>query len=267
MKLTRKILPAIAMLVISAVMLSTASYAWFAMNSTATAEGMQVKVQSNSVFLYIGNATQNISDIQSGKQVKVTAAATTSTDFMVFPSAYKKTETPVKNASETDLGLGTDSIKGTAIGTASNWYTAEATAVDSSGAKENSGKALTDFEDYVVKYSFNLTLAVGSNPVAAEQLTVNYNPTIKTDTTATGSDTAAAVRVIVVCGDKFEEFSGVTSKTGTVKLNANQITSDAATQVDVYVYYDGNDSSVYTNNIANLEGVNFTLDFNIGTTT
>ena len=39
-KSTRKLIPAFAMLLISAVMLSTASYAWFATNNTVRASGM-----------------------------------------------------------------------------------------------------------------------------------------------------------------------------------------------------------------------------------
>lgn len=42
MKNTRKLIPALAMLLVSAVMMSTASFAWFTMNSTVEATGMQV---------------------------------------------------------------------------------------------------------------------------------------------------------------------------------------------------------------------------------
>ena len=42
MKKMRKLLPAIAMLLVSAVMMSTASFAWFTMNSEVQATGMQV---------------------------------------------------------------------------------------------------------------------------------------------------------------------------------------------------------------------------------
>ena len=46
MKLSRKLVPAIAMLLVSAVMLSTASFAWFSMNTTVNATGMQVQAQA-----------------------------------------------------------------------------------------------------------------------------------------------------------------------------------------------------------------------------
>lgn len=42
MKFTRKLIPALAMLVVSATMMSTASFAWFSMNSRVSATGMSV---------------------------------------------------------------------------------------------------------------------------------------------------------------------------------------------------------------------------------
>ena len=43
MKLSRKLIPAFAMLLVSAIMLTTASYAWFSINDSVTAEGMNVR--------------------------------------------------------------------------------------------------------------------------------------------------------------------------------------------------------------------------------
>ena len=51
MKKMRRLIPAIAMLLVSAVMLSTASFAWFTMNETATATGMQVQAKASGNLL------------------------------------------------------------------------------------------------------------------------------------------------------------------------------------------------------------------------
>lgn len=51
MKATKKIIPALVMLLVSAVLLSTASYAWFSMNTTVTATGMQVTVKAPTSLL------------------------------------------------------------------------------------------------------------------------------------------------------------------------------------------------------------------------
>lgn len=46
MKKMRKLIPAFAMLLVSAIMMSTASFAWFTMNEEVTATGMQVQAQA-----------------------------------------------------------------------------------------------------------------------------------------------------------------------------------------------------------------------------
>ena len=51
MKLTRKLIPAFAMLLLSAVLLSTASFAWFTSNATVTANGMKVQATTAANLL------------------------------------------------------------------------------------------------------------------------------------------------------------------------------------------------------------------------
>lgn len=58
MKTTRKLIPAIAMLIVSAVMLTTASYAWFTSNTQAQATNMVVQAQASG-GLAIASYTAN----------------------------------------------------------------------------------------------------------------------------------------------------------------------------------------------------------------
>lgn len=53
MKKMRKLIPAFSMLLVAAIMLSTASYAWFTMSTKATAEGMKVKATASSSLLIV----------------------------------------------------------------------------------------------------------------------------------------------------------------------------------------------------------------------
>lgn len=55
---SKKITAALAMLLISAVLLSTASYAWFAMNTRVSADGLTVGAYSDSLFLQIKTADE-----------------------------------------------------------------------------------------------------------------------------------------------------------------------------------------------------------------
>lgn len=53
MKLSRRLIPAIAMLMVSAVLMSTASFAWFSMNTKVTATGLSLTVEAPTASLLI----------------------------------------------------------------------------------------------------------------------------------------------------------------------------------------------------------------------
>ena len=55
MKLTKKLIPALGMLVLSACMLVTSTFAWFSMNENVKATGMEVKAKGDQIFLQIVN--------------------------------------------------------------------------------------------------------------------------------------------------------------------------------------------------------------------
>ena len=50
MKLTKKLIPAIGMLMLSAVMLVTSSFAWFSMNENVSVTGMSVTAKGDQVY-------------------------------------------------------------------------------------------------------------------------------------------------------------------------------------------------------------------------
>ena len=270
----KKLIPALAMLLVAAVLMGTSTFAWFSMNTEVTATGMEITVNSDSVYLLIdtkeaydtretASAGTGLSGIQDNAASHL-AVTLTGEDNNLFPSAWKQASTPVTDTSSTALGLtdttGTSGV-GSDIADPTNWYKATAATVTAAAAEADSGANLTAFTNYVQVYNYKLTLAVGSNPVAVERLKVNYTASM-TNVKSGSAETFAAVRTLVVVGDNFEEFSGA-SGSGTVGLNAAQLTDQAAIDVTVYVYYDGNDSSVYTNNIANLEGAVINLEFTV----
>ena len=67
MKKMRRLIPAIAMLLVSAVMLSTASFAWFTMSTHATAGGMKVQATASSSLLIAGANTEEAFLTASGE--------------------------------------------------------------------------------------------------------------------------------------------------------------------------------------------------------
>ena len=65
MKKMRKLVPAFAMLMVAAIMMSTASFAWFTMNDQVTASGMQVQAKaSGNLLISKAPMAANASDIK-----------------------------------------------------------------------------------------------------------------------------------------------------------------------------------------------------------
>lgn len=56
MKKFRKLIPALCMLLVSALFVGTSTYAWFSMNKTVTAANMQIKAQVNTQLMIKGSA-------------------------------------------------------------------------------------------------------------------------------------------------------------------------------------------------------------------
>ena len=103
MKKMRRLIPAIAMLLVSAVMLSTASFAWFTMNDNATATGMQVQAKAS------GNLLINTQGLTA---------------------ADNKIEVEVSNPGKVSLTPITY-VEGTNMATTEHWqYATEATKID-----------------------------------------------------------------------------------------------------------------------------------------
>ena len=72
MKQRKRVLMSLAMLLVSAIMLSSASYAWFSMNTEVEVEGIQFEAYSDSLFLEISENNQTFSPdnltIDNGKK-------------------------------------------------------------------------------------------------------------------------------------------------------------------------------------------------------
>ncbi len=244
MKNAKKIIPALAMLLVSAVMLSTASFAWFAMSSEATANGMNVVIKSNSRYLLIAESEEKLKEdnyAQNSSNGTKDSTLNGGTDG-ILPVAHE------------------ENLAAAGVGTVSNWYTMTAENSGTSQGADNSKKSLTGDElaNHVVKYTYYLGMAPGSS--AGKDLKISGDISITATAGQGGAKTNVnPVRVIVVCDNKITELdvnssdSAHQSKDETTVLaeNVGVVGSEGftATKVDVYIYYDGNDSNLYTNNM------------------
>lgn len=259
----KTILPALAMLIVAAVMLSTASYAWFAMNPTVEANGMQVNVKSESEFLLI----KNIGSVDGTVEASVfTSADTTATGspFVAVDALYPAAHEAItvaqnfKDAANWFTGEGTSATNGTLVE-----KELLSTKVD---AHNNDG-----LRDYVMRYKYGVILSPGSAP--ADGLWVTELAI--TDTNNGDSATNLAPVKVVVTSDShesaYEEFAySATAQKGSVDLtgpgetSANKVTDGAVVYIYVYIYYDGENDAVTSANLANLAGA--TVTFKLTTT-
>lgn len=237
MKKFRKLVPALCMLLISAVLLGTSTFAWFSMNTTVTATGMQVTAKTNHTYLLISD-TNDKNTLQTNP-----TAANRKVDFAMGTASELA---PSAHDTFGATGASTDAA------TVGKWYSAQGKTPDKTDMKDDTKTALTGFDGYVLTKSVYITVTKDSK--IATNLKVSA--TITNNTTATD---IAPLKVLVVCGDKYVELApdALTSTT----VLADEIKSDALTKVDIYIYYDGNHANVTTNNSANLGGAKVELTF------
>ncbi len=228
MKKFKKLIPAFCLLLVSAVLMGTSTFAWFSMNKTVKATGMTITAKSDSVFLVINEGSTFTKD---GTAKEVTSAAAEKELYPVMP------KTPFTNASAA-----------TDVSTATNWQFAYSDDINVS----KSPSSLTyypctteNWGNYVASETFSLGLNENSSLTESDKEITIKSITLPTDT---------GIKVIVVCGEKVALAAGDSlgvkaTKTGVV--------------VTVYYYIDGEDGNVYTTNTANLTGsvaIEFTVE-------
>ena len=285
MKNMRKLIPAIAMLLVSAVMMSTASFAWFTQASAADISGMQVKAVADG-----------------GLAIAAGVDATT----LPQGTDYKSRVTPkyVDGAGTITDGIASATLK-PATHSGSKWFTAVGTQVDNFA---HSG-AYTEVTGTTHGNYMHTTLYVKSLSTTAVDLQVaNIAVTLPSGASATTSELNKAIRVALcvngsswyyfaptrVDGDKTAdanpfmysngsapvEYTLVDTAThNTSTLTAGKLATSSQTnvnildnlayegvaKVDVYIYYEGEDFnciSAYalsTNSLAGLQ-INFTAN-------
>lgn len=229
---------AIAMVLVAAVALGSATFAWFVSNNTVSAKTTGVKAQSNTAFMSI-----------EYEKSAVGSKTTNSVDWTDLAVALYPAE----------VQAGDDG--------APKFVTAYGTSTDN-GARNgeyipvgDATKAVTDH--YAIGEASNYKISS-----AGVDLT---NLKIDSVEVSTGADKGlkSAIRVLVVGPDSWQVWGpGADAKTG-MKLQkaggtalAATVAKDKDTQLSVYVYYDGNDEAVNTANLNKiLESVGVTIHF------
>lgn len=226
MKATRKLIPALAMLLVSAVMMSTASFAWFSMNKDVDVTGMNIVAKSDNAFLVISTGSVSGEDML---KVNAISANTSTTDVELFPVMAATTLTSA------------------IVATPNSWQYAVAATRDASAKNAETYKACTDLTDYVASETFT----VGLNKASKDEVTG-----LKVKAVSLPADTG--ICVVIVCGTTIYHYkANVTSGTDVIAATVSKTTPAVIT---VYYYIDGENTNVYSDNISALHGsVNLTF--------
>ena len=223
MKLSRRLIPAFAMLLVSAVLMSTASYAWFSMRGEVTATGMQVNAVSNSIYLEIKGA--NDQDYGATGNANVNEA--------LFPVAHIDWDN-VADIEEFN----------------NNWYYKFSDNAGSSAATQNATTHyINAFDGYVATTTYQVRLHTGSADKAYDLYVSNV--TIPEN---------SGITVVIAGAQGFVELKQSADIQFDVNnVLSDEVTSEAQA-IKVYIYIDGNHEKVYSDNIAALTGaVSFEL--------
>lgn len=233
---------AIAMVLVAAVALGSATFAWFVSNNEVTAKTTGVKAQSNTAFMSI--EYKNTAVGSKTTQSKTWAIDTENNATALYPS---------------EVQAGDDG--------APKFVTAYGTATDNGDKKGDyisvgdATKAVTD--QYAIGEANNYSISS-----AGVDLT---NLKIDRVEVSTGADKGlkSAIRVLVVGPDSWQVWGPGTDAEAGLKLQkaggaalAATVAKDKDTQLSVYVYYDGNDAAVNTANLAKIQdSVGVTISF------
>lgn len=237
MKKTKVIIPALGILLLSTAASVTGTVAWFATNQTVTATGMKITAKTDAAFMLIkaGNIA-TAAEIQADKAISANAL---NGSAQLYPAAHE-------TVANREAAL-----------TPANWYYMFSNDPEVATGVETTKQSLTSFTDYVLVNEFSITVADGSSSVN------NIKISSCKITTTTDNVQEDAVKVLVAGVTKVEEFSDTSAAgaAGTQVLHSGTVTYNDVAHFSVFIYWDGNDDKVFTNNSQHLLETSVELKF------
>lgn len=299
MKKLLKLIPAIILLVISILLSTTATFAWFSMNTRVSATGMQIQAEVPAQLLIKGSATA--AEYKSNVDFTLSADSaqyTTNTLFSVPPVAYRSStsSTSVPSTFYKLTTLAHVNVKTNGYlrdiydetGSAIINYTDFTKVYLDDAHTIPAFRVATAHEDYLMD-TFSLKYAgeyVDSYNDVKVDITVTTSATV-TDGTVASDLTLAdispiyqAVHIVFVQGaDAYEvdlgsavidtADSSVSGTTATVVLKVADVPLKSFTESNqeyaytMYIYYDGEDAQCINDNAINMASLNFNMTFDL----
>lgn len=258
--LKKQLAAAIAMVCVAAVALGSSTYAWFVSNNSVKATTSTISAQSNAAFMYIRDKDE--------ESTNLTADTSSVTSTALYPAHWVTAKEG--NYANADIG---------------KFYTAYGTTASDGTMAENTLKIVEANADSATKgsptdavtaqYAVKNTFFIGSKGTELSNLVVtaadlkNENGT---NSTSENADLDNALRILVTCGDNWvlcDKNSILASNEGNTTHKLADKVSSTETEVNIYVFYDGDDTEVNTNNLPDLKKAskNITVQFDATATT
>lgn len=246
---------AIAMVLVAAVALGSATFAWFVTNNKVDATTSTISAQSNAAFMYIREKTTDGQD-------STTATST------VLSAVDNKALYPAHWALATESGTDKN------YATAGSFYTAFGTDANNGAMKGKSISVGTPDEAVDGQYAVKNTFRIGSKGSTLKDLVVESASL----GTAGNTQFDKSLRVLVkhgdnwvLCGykDQGNPFTilGASSDNNLIALKVDGSDEAKEVVVDMYIFYDGDEAeAIKTNNLSNLKNAAKAITVNFSAT-
>lgn len=267
MKKFRKLIPALCMLLVSALFVGTSTYAWFSMNKEVTATNMSVTATADNPYLQIklvseaetAYATTKAADPASAENLKLTVPLNLKNNHVTYLTAEGEEATNVVDAT-----------------TAASVTWGYATSNDPAASKNTDGALkptiITDASTgYYLKDEFNVRVV--PNSAEGKNLKVKLTGTGTLSSITKGNnDIWETLRILVIAEDgKYVVLKA--NATGNA-LEIDKSSNDGvlvdslpqvgtASKLTVYTYFDGTHEKAYTNHAKDLTTINTSLVFTV----
>ena len=260
----KRLILTLGLLLVSAALLGTSTFAWFSMNKDVTIKGMQVKA-TTPAYIYISSTSD-----MSGRSNFVNASSTVAT---VSPASTKNLTNWFKGES--------DNANSSAIG--ETGYVPKAPSdtlyVNQTYYVQSPNNAVQNLKVNTITVSYT-DKASAVNP--ALRVAVKYDNTLlffaplsnDTSTNAVVKEGGSTVTGRTEPLALVQKSAADTNATGTTTANYNnakdtgknsvviaEMTADIIYTIEVYVYFDGEDTACNSMNAVNLSQLGVTLAF------
>lgn len=271
--LKKQLAAAIAMLLVAVVALGTASYAWFVSNNQVTATTTQISAQSNAAYLLIeagSKTTTESTNSDTAAETVGTGSGQTYADAALYPAQWENNFDASKTTS------------GNKIYQFETAYASDKTKPDE---KTDTRFAVGNPSEAVGKdYALLNTFYVGTGTYDGEF--TNLKVSNMTVTATEDKSLKTAMRLLIMAYAPNESGNYGTTPTSWVVAKYNDGTtatiesqsltgegtagvvyapqfgkSEGDVKIEIYAYYDGSDTQVYTTNLEQLTVCGATVTF------